>query len=156
MKPFAKKNSDHTDGEESNSELSPGVTCKKHNPNPGKGEQYNTASHHGTHCYCFLCNKSRYPDCRYKSHSSDNYNSFDSSKTKKDLDGFLTKFGASVKKFHKSYNNMQKHMKALKNHNKMIFNMAKKNSTRRYLNNIKKVSKAIYESSSINNSITLR
>ena len=46
-------------------------------------------------------------------------------------------------------------MKALKNHNNMILEMTKKNSTRRELNKIKKFMKARYKYSSSYNSSVL-
>ena len=98
-KPTTKKNkAEQSDGFGANSELIPIVTCKKHNPNPWKSKQHKTASYHGTQRYCVLCKKAGWPKRRYKSHSSEQCNSFDPDNTKNYLDWHISELDYSFKK----------------------------------------------------------
>ena len=115
----AKKNKDeHPDEGDANSEFIPKVPRNKFNPNPGKVKQKNTSRHLGIQNYCILFNKSGYPEIRYKSHSSEQCNTFYSSNTKNDLDGRLSKRYNAVNNFHNTEKKMKKQMNYL---DKQIF-----------------------------------
>ena len=87
----------------------------------------------------------------YKYKSSDKCIAFDSSKTKKDLNGCLAKNDAGFKQFQKTEEKIQKHMKALNKNNSTLLKISNKTSYQRDLNNINKIKKSSNNSLSIDN-----
>ena len=83
-----------------------------------------------------VCNKSGYPRSRYKYHSKEKCNSFDPSKTNKDLGERIDKYDATYKKLWKTDKKIHKHMKALNNHNRMLFRLYNNSSSCCELNKI--------------------
>ena len=124
--------------------MRPKVYCKKHKSNPGNGDQQKTTIYCGTQSYCVICANSGYPECRYKSNSSYQFNLFNYDKTNKELDDNLYKSDASTKNFGKNSGKIFNQINALNKHNNMMFKLSKKISTHRDLNKIDNINKEIY------------
>ena len=135
---------------EPDSKLIPRVPCKKNNPKPDKIRQKNTSRYYGILWYCILYKNSGYPELRYKYQRSDQWNEFYRKHTKKYLDRRLDKRDAAVKKFHIMEKNIHNHMKALRKHNKNLFNMTKKNISCKELHKVNNI-KPRYNSPNITN-----
>ena len=112
-----------------------------------------TPKRHGKHCYCMLWNMTGMPDRKYKSHISRNWfgKISDQQYVKDGLGGALVNKADSIKHYKKSEQKWKMYLRSLKKQNKMIFSMAKKSGSRRYIKEIKVKSskKCSYYSSNI-------
>ena len=96
--------------------------------------------HHGIYHYCVICKKAGMPERKYISHSADDCTGVRTNRPIKY--GMVIPMGIrneAVKQYNKPEKYLRKELKALKNHNKMLYRITKKYGSCCDIKKIKKI-----------------